>query len=247
MRRLVIGNSHVAALRAAGVACGDDVDWFAISGGYGPALRVEGQRLWPADPAAVLSLDLHRPWDPAAGLDLAAYGQVLFSAAGPPAARAAFARHPLVALALATWADPADDSGAALVSQAVYRLVLARALRPQHGVQAVLALGAVLGERLTVQPVPLSSAGVVDADGGWLRRRYGAQAGAALAWAWAAQHQGLRERLAAQAPSARCLGLPDPDWLQSGFTPDVWADPTDGWHMNARYGAAVMRQWLATT
>ena len=82
MRRLVIGNSHVAALRAAAVPGDADVDWFAIPGGYGPALRVEGLRLWPADPAAGLSLALSQPWNPRVGLDLSAYDQVLFSAAG---------------------------------------------------------------------------------------------------------------------------------------------------------------------
>lgn len=246
IRRLVIGNSHVAALKAAGAPDGLEVDWFAIPGGYGPALRVEGARVWPADPAAKPSMLLHRPADPFDGLDLSCYQQVLFSAAGPPAARAAFVRHPFVALSLAAWADPAVDHGPARVSQAVWRLALERALHPQHGVRALLDLAAVLGERLTVQPVPLPSARAVDLDGGWLRHRYGSEAGAAVAWAWSVQHQCLRERVARCAPSVRWLSLPDPDWLQTGFTPSALADPADAWHMNADYGATVMRQWLAT-
>lgn len=245
MKCLVVGNSHVAALRAAGAPDGVTVDWFAIPGGYGPALRVDGNRLWPADPDKALSLDLAEPWDAAVGLDLSTYDRVLFSAAGPPAARAAFANLPLVALTLAGWADAGEDQRSPRVSQAVYRLALARSLRPQHGVLAMLALGAQLGDRLTVQPVPLPSHRVVDAEGGWLRQRYGPDAGAALAWAWSAQQHCLRARLADCAPMARWLELPDPRWLDAGFTPNDLADPDDGWHMNAGYGRAVMRQWLA--
>ena len=257
MRLCVIGNSHVAALRAgldrSGLRRAGSVDWFAIPGGYGPALVLDGWRLRARDPAARVETSVDH--DPAVGLDLSVYDQVLFSAAGLPAARRSFVNHVLVAQAHAGWlrdgTGPADVAATARgsarpVSAAVLSLAIAGALRPMHGLRSLGDLARALPGRITVQPVPLPVRGVLSQPDCPLGGLYGDDAGPFLAWAWRVQQAQIGAMLADLGARAGLLNLPDPAWLGDGFTPDAYAEGDDGWHLNADYGARVLDQWQAS-
>lgn len=275
MRLCIVGTSHVAALRLAcsGLDTGDfrpaaqpgagfdlgAIDAFAIPGGYGPALVLDGLRLRPRNPGARVETNV--PGAVEQGLDLSVYDQVLFSAAGLPAVRRSFVGHVLVAQAHAGWwrgasahapglgqLEPTTGADANVpqpVSEAVLALAIAGALRPMHGLQALCDLARALPGRVTVQPVPLPVRRILRQSDCPLAAWYGEDAGALLSWYWRVQQAEIRRHLSERGLQVRHLPLPDPAWLDSGFSPDRYAEGEDGWHLNADYGRQVLGQWLA--
>lgn len=275
MRLCIVGNSHVAALRLAcsGPDAGDfrpsvpsgagfdlgAIDAFAIPGGYGPALVLDGLRLRPRDPSARVETNV--PGAAEQGLDLSVYDQVLFSAAGLPAVRMSFVRHVLVAQAHAGYWRGASAPAPVLVSggpgagvgaidpqpvsQAVLALAIAGALRPMHGLQTLCELARALPGRVTVQPTPLPVRRILQQPDCPLTAWYGEEAGALLSWYWQVQQAEIRRHLSERGLQVRHLPLPDPAWLDCGFSPDLYAEGDDGWHLNADYGRQVLGQWLS--
>jgi len=228
MRVCVIGNSHVAAVKA---GCSDarfdrawSLDFFAVPAG---SIHVEGDRLVGSGPRQVLRTT------PSDALELGPFDAVLVSAVGNWAFRNENWRHILFHLGICGWGGNLQQ-----VSHAVFRKALRQVLADTQVVRLCRDLPSIYAGQLYFQPWPLPSEGVLE-DSAWrMNEIYGEGAAAVVARYHSLQYELLQELLGG---AGTLLPYPEAAWLERGVTPRglVSEDP---WHMNDRYGAAVLAQ-----
>lgn len=251
VRVLVIGNSQVAALRAAvadalpegrtGAARhgGNDYLFYAQFGGGGPNLYARDGRL--AAPRVLTgsftTIPDGRVED---GLALEGFDAIVVSAVGLRADRS----DPRHLLSGPDVADLAVAPGVRSVSRGLFARMVGFETVDAPQWRAILAIRSLFSGPLLFQPFPLPTEGVLARDDFASARRYGPRTGEFLALYYREMMRATRANAAALSPPAVVMPHPDPAWTEAGFTAAAYGT-RDPWHMNAHYGALVLDQVAA--
>lgn len=249
MKVLVIGNSHVGALKYSWDAKrrpGFELDFFAVPGGGGPWYRFENGKLVVYVPPERSLFSTIEGAD-AAGTDITSYDVILFSAVGFfPASNDylthAMEPHPLGVVRCAEWpAGPADPRRP--VSRAVFDEVVEGALREAHTVLSCLAVAEGANRPVFVQPMPPPSLALCS-NPDWRMVQWNGSG--AQPWGeayYAAQLRGLRTIAAGSGYDIRVLDYPPTLPVASGFVDPAFS-VNEGWHGNQAYGECVIEMFL---
>lgn len=249
MKLLVIGNSHVGAIKWGWDAkrrTGVEMDFFAVPGGGGPWYRFENGLLVVYVPPGRSMFTTIEGAD-AGGTDISAYDAILFSAVGFfPASNDylthATEPHPLGVVRCADWPTNAPDPRYP-VSRAVFDEVIEDALREAHTVKSCLVVAAGAHRPVYVQPIPPPSLALCS-DPNWKMVQWNGSG--VQPWGeafFSAQMKGLRKIAAGSGFDMRVLDYPDPLQIGAGFL-DPSFSVNEGWHGNAAYGECVMEAFL---
>jgi hypothetical protein len=225
MRLCVVGNSHVGALRSAynstQASSSLQVDFYAVPGDS-PVTK---------DGAVVALESVHSTVGPV--LDPSGYDSILVSAVGYWAVRNVNAGHPLLKMALSTWASELPT-----VSAGVFKRASRQVLVDYPIMRFCADLRTVFAGKIYFQPWPLPSSDVYQ-DAEWrLNVLYGGRAPAVIAYFYQLQYELLGELL---ADKGTLLPYPKAEWLREGSTPAELATQ-DPWHMGGTYGELVLAQ-----
>lgn len=240
MKILILGNSHVQAVRACNPGgAGLDLQYYAVPGGAGPRLERRGERLWPFNPDAPVMTDV--PDAAAQGLDPRPFDVIAFCSLGIGAVRPEYPDHLLRNVGLAELMEPGESQVMPL-SRRVLLDHLVSAFIDQLAARRTLArLREIYAGPIVVAPMPLPATGLFQADHP-LPQTYGDRCGSFLSLI-GQQVLSFLQAMASGDPALTALDYPDPAWLAQGATPDEFVNhPGDPWHMNAAYGALVFDQ-----
>ena len=240
MKGLVLGNSHVSAIRDSKPAVpGLDLQYYAVLSGAGPRLERVEDRLKPSNPENLVLTDV--PEAAERGLDPRPYDFIAFCSFGLGAVRPEYQGSFLREVGLAEAMLPGDTT----VTPLSRRLFLDHAL-PGHldGLGARLTLSLlreVYAGPIILAPMPLPVCGLFDKDHP-LRLTYGDRVPEMMSLIGQRALAYLQD-LAKADPALIALGYPDAGWLAQGSTPEALVNrPHDPWHMNPTYGARVFDQ-----
>lgn len=243
MKGLVVGNSHVGALRLAKRHCPQSVsiDYLSLPGGNGPKLRFQGRKVLPGDNVTMINAE---PKALAEGADLSTYDFVIFSALGLAAPRANNPEHLLNRYLVAGFSESSPQHP--VVSRGFMAEMIDAALRRIPAKHGLYRLAETFTGPIMVQPFPIANAllSTRGPDVTMLPTRYGATLWKFQGWYYRAQFAAMRALLLECGDHVRLLDYPEPGWLDAGFTPEAYAQGRDCWHMNAEYGTRVFDQVL---
>lgn len=238
MKGLILGNSHVAALRAAFSRNQRlDLDFFAIPGGVGPRIRIDQGRLFSDQKLATVHSNIGNV--EVDGLDLSCYDYVLVSSLGVAAVRADFS-HPYRQFVLAGLGVPIDPDAIPL-SADIVEIATTATIREQAGIEAVRKLADAFAGQIVCATRPLPAVAKLEADNP-LAKIYGNKILSFLRWHAATQPKVIRTILNEISSDIMMLDTPNPTWVNAGSTPVEYCLTNDAWHMNADYGDVVLDQ-----
>lgn len=240
MKGLFFGNSHIGAIRSGySIKSALDVDFYAVLGGGGPNVNLEGGRVYPKNQNAIVHSTIEDVQDE--GLDLSGYDYIVFCSLGFSAVRDANKGNPLLYYLLAEFAKP-GSADIRPVSRAVLGQVMRRFFYNQPAIKTLSMLKSQLGAQILCAPFPIPVVSELQ-EGDPLRRFYGASVADFTMWYSEFQSELVREFTDAQ--DINYLDYPEPTWVGAGSTPKEYVSPTDAWHMNSAYGRLVLDQVAA--
>lgn len=238
MRGLILGNSHVGAVREGWVESRPiDVDFYAVPGAQGPNLKLDDGLFFPARKNGLVRSTVEGARD--AGLDVRGYDYIVFCNLWLGAVREEFTWHVLRQLSLGEFSRP-DIEETMPVSRAFLHQAIVQSFSNMPAAAALRAIRTVYDGPVMCVPGPIP---VVEAleKAHPLRRIYGKDLAAFMAWSADTQIKIFRDF--AEPLGYTVLDYLDPSWCATGSTPTEYVSTdNDPWHMNAAYGSRVIKQ-----
>jgi hypothetical protein len=250
MKICIIGNSHVAALKAAlpstQLTGSDVVDFYALIGGEQPQLSLEGGRLRPVSPREILTTVAEAVEN---GLDITLYDGLVISACGWFAARNEFITadphsHPLGCFSCVDWIGGDLDRtppGTEFLSTAVFDATVESYIRSHASIKLALLLSEHFKGSVLMQPSPAPNC-ALRADPTWfVNAWYGPRGPRAWFAFFKAQRLALEAVVKELGQRFSLLDYPLPGPSLDGFMDEEWC-VSDPWHGNVKYGRLVLDQ-----
>ncbi|MDK3017635.1 hypothetical protein [Pseudodonghicola flavimaris] len=236
MRGLIFGNSHVGALYSCWAQAKQiDADFYAIPGGGGPNVTLEGDRIFPSRENADVQSTIRGVQED--GLSLTDYDYVAFCSMGLAAVREEYPGHILNRFLLAEYTT-LESKGSSPVSRAVLAKCMQRAHEHYPAMATLRKIRTLFDGPILATPVPIPVVSLLKDDHP-LRYSYGMNIIKFTSWIASFQLEMIRS--ASENIDIEVLDYPNMDWVNAGSTPEEYAT-RDAWHMNRAYGELLLNQ-----